>query len=118
MSYIDVCMDTPFATTLRLDAELARYLQEAARRADLSVNGFLAELIRQRREAERRQCRAADWAEYAKDTEAQDVEYAVVAQSEAIAVPRKSYRARTNRGKTPEPQGKNAKAAPRPKKAR
>ena len=87
-------MDTTFTTTLRLDPELARYLQEAARRADLSVNGFLAELVRLRREAERRGRLASDWAAYSQDIEAQDVAYAFAAQADVAAEPRHSYRAR------------------------
>lgn len=105
-------VDTPFATTLRLDADLARYLQDAAKRADLSVNGFLAELLRARREAERRARLAADWAAYAQDAEAQGVEYAFIAQAEPAAEPRRSYRARK-----PAPPPKASKSPAKARKA-
>lgn len=83
-----------FATTLRIDDPLGNFLQEAARQCNLSVNAFLAELIRREQETVRRRQLAADWAGYAQDEAGQDVTYALAAQAEVTAEPtRRSYRA-------------------------
>ncbi len=84
-----------FSTTLRIDEKLGHFLQEAARRSALSVNAFLAELIRREQEAAARKRLAQDWRAYAQDPEAQDVSYAWAAQTEVVAEPRrKAYGAR------------------------
>ncbi len=84
-----------FSTTLRLDDDLGRFLREAADAQALSVNGWLAELVRREQVTAARRKLAADWAAYGQDTEAQDVTYAFVAQAEVAAEPkRRSYRAR------------------------
>lgn len=83
-----------FATTLRIDDPLGDFLQEAARQCNLSVNAFLAELIRREQEAARLRRLAEDWAGYAQDESAQDVSYALAAQAEIAAKPaRETYRA-------------------------
>lgn len=76
-----------FCTTLRISDDLAAHLQEAAKAQSLSVNAFLARLILEHREAERRGALAREWAAYAADAEAQDVDYAVEPQSELAAEP-------------------------------
>ena len=98
-----------FSTTIRIDESLGRFLQEAARRSALSVNSFLAELIRREQEAAARKRLAQDWKAYAQDTEAQDVSYALSAQAQVVAEPRrKAYKAK--------PTPKAAPSAnPRPK---
>lgn len=83
-----------FSTTLRINEGLGHFLQEAARRSALSVNAFLAELIRREQEAAARKRLAHDWRAYAQDAEAQDVDYAFEAQAQVVAEPkRKSYAA-------------------------
>lgn len=83
-----------FSTTLRIDESLGHFLQEAARRSALSVNAFLAGLIRREQEAAARKRLAQDWRAYAQDPEAQDVGYAFEAQAQVVAEPkRKSYAA-------------------------
>ena len=76
-----------YSTTLRLEDDLARFLQDEARVQALSVNALLAELVRQAREARARDRLAKDWAAYAQDPAAQDVSYALPAQAEAAAEP-------------------------------
>jgi len=84
-----------FCTTLRLDDDLGRFLREAAEAHALSVNGWLAELLRREQATAARRKLAADWASYGQDTEAQEVAYAFPAQAEVAAEPkRRSYRAR------------------------
>lgn len=84
-----------FSTTLRLDDDLGRFLREAAEAHAMSVNGWLAELLRREQAAAARRKLAADLAAYGKDAEAQDVAYAFGAQAEVAAEPRRrSYRAR------------------------
>jgi predicted HicB family RNase H-like nuclease len=84
-----------FSTTLRLDDDLGRFLREAAEAYALSVNGWLAELLRREQAAAARRKLAADWAAYGKDEEAQSVAYAFEAQAEVAAEPRRrNYRAR------------------------
>ncbi|WP_243294179.1 hypothetical protein [Geothrix mesophila] len=84
-----------FSTTLRLDDDLGRFLREAAEVHGMSVNGWLAELLRREQAAAARRRLAADWAAYGKDAEAQDVAYAFGAQTEVAAEPRRrSYRSR------------------------
>ena len=84
-----------FSTTLRLDDDLGRFLRAAAEAHAMSVNGWVAELLRREQVAMARQKVAADWAAYGKDEEAQDVAYAFEAQAEVAAEPpRRSYRAR------------------------
>ncbi len=82
-----------FSTTLRIDESLGHFLQEAARRSALSVNAFLAELLRREQEATARKRLAHDWRAYAQDAEAQDVTYALAAQAQVVAEPkRKAYK--------------------------
>ena len=76
-----------FSTTLRIPDDLAAYLQEAAKGASLSVNAWLAQLLERERAEARRQRLAQDWAAYAADGSAQDVEYALPAQGELVAEP-------------------------------
>lgn len=83
-----------YSTTLRLDENLARFLQEEAKAQDLSVNALLAQLVSQAKEARTRRRLARDWAAYAQDAEAQDVAYALQAQAETAAEPKtEPYRA-------------------------
>ena len=74
-----------YSTTLRLDEDLARFLQDEAGSREMSVNALLAELVRQARTARSRRQLAQDWAAYAQDDEAQDVAYALPAQAEVAA---------------------------------
>ena len=84
-----------FSTTLRLDDDLGRFLREAAEAQAMSVNGWLAELLRREQAAAVRRKLAADWDAYGQDVEVQDVAYAFPAQAEVEAVPqRRSYRDR------------------------
>ncbi len=84
-----------FSTTLRIDESLGHFLQEAARRSALSVNAFLADLIRREQESTARKRLAHDWRAYAEDAEAQDVSYAMAAQAQVVAEPkRKAYGAK------------------------
>jgi hypothetical protein len=84
-----------FSTTLRLEDDLGRFLREVAKAQAMSVNGWLAELLRREQAAAARRKLAADWAAYGKDLEAQDVSYAFTAQAEVAAEPeRRSYRTR------------------------
>ena len=76
-----------YSTTLRLDDDLAQFLQNEARAQELSVNALLAELVRQAREARCRRRLAQDWATYAQDAAAQEVAYALSAQAEMAAEP-------------------------------
>jgi hypothetical protein len=76
-----------FTTTLRLTDDLALFLQETARGASLSVNAFLAQLLEKERAEARRRRLAEDWAAYAADEAAQDVDYALAAQGEILAEP-------------------------------
>ena len=73
-----------YSTTLRLDDDLARFLQQEAQARELSVNALLADLIHQAKEARARMRLAQDWAAYAQDDAAQDVAYALPAQSQAV----------------------------------
>lgn len=84
-----------FSTTLRLDDDLGRFLREVAEAHAMSVNGWLAELLRREQATAARRRLAADWAAYGKDDEAQSVAYAFEAQAEVAAEPQqRSYRAR------------------------
>lgn len=84
-----------FSTTLRLDDDLGRFLREVAEAHAMSVNGWLAELVRREQALAARRKLAADWEAYGKDGEAQDTTYAFAAQAEVAAEPRRrSYRAR------------------------
>lgn len=84
-----------FSTTLRIDESLGHFLQEAAHRSALSVNAFLAELIRREQESAARKRLAHDWRAYAQDAQAQDVSYAIEAQAQVVAEPkRKAYGAK------------------------
>jgi len=76
-----------FTTTLRLPDDLARFLQETAKGASLSVNAFVAQLLEKEQAETRRRRLARDWAEYAADGEGQDVSYALAAQGELVAEP-------------------------------
>lgn len=85
-----------FSTTLRINENLGHFLQEAARRSALSVNAFLAELIRREQEAAARKRLSKDWASYAQDPETQDVDYAFAAQAQLVSEPaRKAYKPKT-----------------------
>lgn len=87
-----------FSTTLRLDDDLGRFLREVAEAQAMSVNGWLAELLRREQVAAARRKFAADWLAYAKDEGAQEVGYAFDAQAEVAAeARRRSYRARKPR---------------------
>ena len=98
-----------FSTTLRIDESLGQFLQAAARRSALSVNAFLADLIRREQEAAARKRLSHDWRDYAQDAEAQDVSYALVAQAQVVAEPkRKAYG--TNPKKTATPAKSKTKA--------
>ncbi len=88
-----------FSTTLRLPDDLAAFLQDAARSQGLSVNAYLARLVEHRREEDRRAQLARDWALYAQDTAAQDVEYAFEAQRSLAAETPLPYRAKHETGK-------------------
>lgn len=93
-----------YSTTLRLEDDLAGFLQDEAQHLSISVNALLADLVRQARETRARQRLAKDWAAYARDDEAQSVAYAFAAQSQAVeaAEPKaKPYRASTKPRTTP-----------------
>ena len=55
---------------------------------------------------QRRGLLAADWAAYAQDPVAQEVDYAFAAQADAAAEPRRSYRSRQPAGKVSAPPQK------------
>lgn len=76
-----------FSTTLRIEESLGIWLQAAARQRALSVNAFLAELIRREQALAAQRRLASDWAAFARDPEAQDVEYALRAQADLAAEP-------------------------------
>ena len=80
-----------FSTTLRLADELAVFLQEAAKARSQSVNAYLTGLLEERRAEDRRRRLAMDWAAYAADPSAQDVDYALEAQAELVAEPRVAF---------------------------
>ena len=93
-----------FSTTLRVPDDLGGFLQELARSQSTSVNIVLTRLLEEKRELERRRRLALDWAEYAADTQAQDVAYAWPAQAEIAAEPKLPYGVkppRKPRGKKP-----------------
>jgi len=91
-----------YTTTLRLSDELARYLQETAQGASMSVNAFLSQLLEKERAEARRQRLTRDWAEYAADGTGQDVEYALPAQGELVAEPPvQPYRAEGGAARAP-----------------
>lgn len=98
-----------FSTTLRIDENLGHFLQEAARRSALSVNAFLAELIRREQEAAARKRLAHDWRAYAQDAEAQDVSHALAAQAQVAAEPRQKANGTKSKG-SPAPAQPKAKA--------
>ena len=88
-----------FTTTLRLDDDLGRFLREAAEAQGLSVNGWLAELVRREQVAAARLRLAADWAAYAQADEVQAVDFAWPALTEAAEAPRRRIdRARKPKG--------------------
>lgn len=80
-----------FSTTLRISDELGGALKAAAEQESLSINAYLVRLLTEWQEAERRRVLAADWAAYAQDAPAQDVEYAAHAQAELAAETPVSY---------------------------
>lgn len=88
-----------FSTTLRISDDLAVFLQQAARAEAMSVNAFLAGLLERERQNARRRRLAKDWAAYAADGEAQDVEYAFAAQAEVAAEEAHPYRAEPKPGR-------------------
>ena len=77
-----------FSTTLRIEEDLGDWLRLAARQRALSVNAFLAELIRHEQAQAARRRLASDWGTYALEAEAQDVDYALQAQSDVVAEPK------------------------------
>ncbi len=81
------------STTLRINDELGTFLQEAARKQDLSVNAFLIQLLEEKRAEARRRRLAEDWAASAAEPSAQDLEYAWPAQAELAAEPEHPFRA-------------------------
>jgi len=89
-----------FSTTLRITDDLAAFLRQAAEAEALSVNAYLAKLLERERQAERKRRLARDWAAYAADGSAQDVEYALGAQAELAAEDPVPYRAKARKGKT------------------
>jgi hypothetical protein len=82
-----------FSTTLRISDELAAFLQQAAKDEAMSVNSYLAGLLERERQAARHRRLAADWAAYAAEPEAQDVEFAFGAQADIAAETPLPYRA-------------------------
>lgn len=86
-----------FSTTLRIPDELAAFLQEAARAQSLSVNAYLTRLVEERREEDRSHRLARDWAAYASDPAAQDVDYAAPAQADSAAERSMPYGAASRR---------------------
>ena len=89
-----------FSTTLRISDDLACFLQQAAKAEALSVNAFLASLLERERRNQRKLRLARDWAAYAADGDAQDVDYALAAQAEIAAEEPVPYRA-ARKGKKP-----------------
>ena len=84
-----------FSTTLRLDDDLAAFLHTAAAAQALSANAWLVALLRREQALAARRKLAGDWAAYGQDAEAQEVSFALAAQAEVAAEPRRrSYRAR------------------------
>ena len=90
-----------FSTTLRIPDDLGAFLQETARAQSLSVNACLARLLEDWREAERHRRLAQDWADYAADSTAQDIEYAFPAQAEMAAEKAEAYRTAPRRKRRP-----------------
>jgi len=86
-----------YSTTLRIPDDLGAFLQEAALERSLSVNACLAMLLENWRDAERKRRLARDWAEYAADGAAQDIEYAFPAQAGLAAEPTTPYRSAPRR---------------------
>ena len=87
-----------FSTTLRLDDDLGHFLRAVAEAHAMSVNGWMAELLRREQVAAAGRKLAADWVAYGKDGEAQSVAYAFEAQAEVAAEPRRrSYQARKSK---------------------
>ena len=82
-----------FSTTLRISDDLAVFLQQAAKAEAMSVNAFLAGLLERERQNARKQRLARDWAAYAADGDAQDVEYAFAVQAKVAAEATYSYHA-------------------------
>ena len=102
-----------FSTTLRIDENLGHFLQEAARRSALSVNAFLAELLRREQEATARKRLAHDWRAYAQDSDAEDVSYALAAQAQVVAEPPpRAYKAKPSPKAAPSAKTK-PKSTPR-----
>lgn len=89
-----------FATTLRIEDDLGRFLQESAQRRALSVNAYLAELVRQDRLEAVRSGWTDDWAAYAQEDAAQDVAYALAAQAD-VAAERPARPYRNTKGRKP-----------------
>ncbi len=99
-----------FSTTLRIQDDLAAFLQEAARASAQSVNTFLAELLEREREAARRKRLTADWAAYARED--QDVSYALGAQSETLAERSQPYSIASKPKVKPEKAPRSSKRKP------
>jgi hypothetical protein len=87
-----------FSTTLRIADDLADFLQQAAREEAMSVNAYLARLLEREQQAAQKRHLAAEWAAYALDPEAQDVEFASNAQADIAAERRVVSRTRTRKG--------------------
>jgi hypothetical protein len=75
-------------TTLRIEDETADFLTEAAKADGMSINAYLERLIRRDMDETRRHRLAQDWAHYAQDPQAQNVEYAFKAQASVVAEPK------------------------------
>jgi hypothetical protein len=100
-----------FSTTLRIPDDLAAYLQEAAKDASMSVNAWLAQLLERERAEARRRRLAQDWAVYAADLPAQEVDYALPAQRELVAEPLSPpYGSGGGSPKSPRPSRRRPKA--------
>jgi hypothetical protein len=88
-----------FSTTLRIPDDLAVFLQQAAKAEAMSVNAFLAGLLERERQRARKARFAKDWADYAADGDAQDVEYAFAVQAKIAAEEAYPYRAEPKPGR-------------------
>lgn len=88
-----------FTTTLRITDDLAAFLQQAAKEEAMSVNAYLARLLERDKKAARERRLAADWAAYAAQPDAQDVDYALGAQADIAAERPVPYRVRAPRRK-------------------
>jgi predicted transcriptional regulator len=100
MAYHDGEVAIMFSTTLRIADDIATFLQQAAKEEGMSVNAYLARLLERERLAARKRRLAADWAAYAADQEAQDVEFALDGQADVAAERTIPYRSGNRSGKS------------------